>query len=181
MRPSSQQSGVAAPVPAASFDDAYRAHYDDVRRFLHRLGARGADLPELVQECFMTALKRWSTFEASRAVRPWLFGIAFRVNADFRARARQGSEVLGPADAPESREDPEAAAASRQRSVLLERALATLDETKRATFLLHFGEGLSPNEIADSLELPLATVYTRLRSARLELTDAIKRLEGRSP
>ncbi len=178
MRPSPQHSLVAAPPPSASFDDAYRAHYDDVRRFLHRLGARGADLPELVQECFVTALKRWNTFDPTRAARPWLFGIAFRVHADFRARARHGSEVLETFDAPASGDDPERTVAGQQRAVLFQRALATLDETKRATFLLHFGEGLSPAELAEALELPIATIYTRLRTARLELTEAVKRLEG---
>lgn len=182
MTPSPQQSSVAPSPPRESFDDAYRAYYDDVRRFLHRLGARGADLPELVQESFMTALRRWSTFDSSRPVRPWLFGIAFRVNADFRARARHGSEVLQADDgATPAAEDPETMAAGRQRTAVLERALAELDETKRATFLLHYGEALSPAEIADALEVPVATVYTRLRTARLELTEAVKRLEGRAP
>lgn len=128
----------------------------------------------------MTALQRWSSFDQRRPVRPWLFGIAFRVSADHRGRSRHTLEVLVEPD--ENRavasDDPEAAVSTRQRSVLLDRALLKLDEAKRATFLLHFGEGLSPAEIAEALELPLATVYTRLRTARLELTETVKQLSG---
>lgn len=62
--------------------------------------------------------------------------------------------MLESAEATATDYNPETAVGDRQRSALLERALATLDETKRATFLLHFGEGLTPNEIADALELP---------------------------
>lgn len=127
----------------------------------------------------MTALRRWSSFEPSRPVRPWLFGIAFRVNADFRARARHRGEQLEVPEMIGTEQSPETVVANRQRSALLEKALARLDETKRATFLLHFGEGLSPAEVAEALEVPLATVYTRLRTARLELTEALASLEGR--
>lgn len=160
------------------FDTAYRQHYDAVRGFLYRLGAREPDLRDLVQETFATAMRRWPSFDASRPVRPWLLGIAFRTHADERARARHGREELtGEIDAAAD-DDPERAASHRQRRRLLEDALNDIEPARRAAFLLHHVEGLSPQEVAEQMETPLATTYTRLRTARLELTAAMQRLEG---
>lgn len=167
-----------APAPAAAFDVAYRDHYDAVRGFLHRLGARGPDLGDLLQETFLTAMRRWATYDPGRPVRPWLMGIAFRTHADFKARAQHRVEAPGMTAEAVAPDDPEQRVSDGQRSQLVARALETLEGTKRAAFLLHYVEGLSPTEVADAMQTPLATTYTRLRSARLELIDAVRRLEG---
>ncbi|MGC4069779.1 MAG: sigma factor-like helix-turn-helix DNA-binding protein [Polyangiaceae bacterium] len=53
--------------------------------------------------------------------------------------------------------------------------LAKLDASKRETFVLAELEEMTAPEIAAALEVPLNTVYTRLRAARLELEAALAR------
>ena len=57
-------------------------------------------------------------------------------------------------------------------------ALATLDEDKRAVFVLFELEGESCESIAKGLEIPVGTVYSRLHSARKDFTKAHARITG---
>lgn len=161
-----------------TFDEAYRANYSAVRGFLYRLGAREPDLKDLVHDSFATAMRRWHTFDQGRAVRPWLFGVAFRTFADDKARLRHSSETLSDTLEAQANDDPERTTGDRQRLALLARALQTLEPTRRAAFVMHHLDGLTPQEISEAMEAPIATTYTRLRTARLELTEAMRQLEG---
>jgi DNA-directed RNA polymerase specialized sigma24 family protein len=60
---------------------------------------------------------------------------------------------------------------------LLLRLLADLDENKREVFLLTELEGFTAPEIAEALEIPVNTVYSRLRTARETFQSAMARYE----
>ena len=70
--------------------------------------------------------------------------------------------------------------ASLQARTDVERALATLSEAKRVTLLLAEVEGLTCQEIADALAVPIGTVWTRLHAARRELRNTLEGDETRS-
>jgi RNA polymerase sigma-70 factor (ECF subfamily) len=55
----------------------------------------------------------------------------------------------------------------------VERALGSLSEAKRITLLMAEVEGLSCDEIASALAIPVGTVWTRLHAARRELRKAV--------
>ena len=55
----------------------------------------------------------------------------------------------------------------------VERALARLSDAKRVAILLAKVEGLSCDEIAEALQIPVGTVWTRLHAARRELRAAL--------
>jgi RNA polymerase sigma-70 factor (ECF subfamily) len=67
------------------------------------------------------------------------------------------------------------ALAERQDLRLLERALESLDLDQRAVFTLFELEEMSGDDIAEALEIPLGTVYSRLRLARAAFRKAVKR------
>jgi RNA polymerase sigma-70 factor (ECF subfamily) len=69
--------------------------------------------------------------------------------------------------------DPERRATGNQALEVLEGALARLSPKKRAAFVLVELEGLRPEEAARALEIPVATVRTRLFHARSELRRAL--------
>jgi len=71
--------------------------------------------------------------------------------------------------------DPERRASNAQELAVLERALAKLGEKKRAVFVLVELEQLSTEEAAKALEIPPATVRTRLFHARQELQEALRK------
>ena len=58
----------------------------------------------------------------------------------------------------------------------LHRLLSTLDEDRRAAFILADVEGMTAVEIADGLEANVNTIYARIRSARKQLADAYREL-----
>jgi RNA polymerase sigma-70 factor (ECF subfamily) len=68
--------------------------------------------------------------------------------------------------------------ARKQALDLLDRALASIDMGRRAVLVLHEIEQMTAPEIARTLELPLNTVYSRLRVARIELDAELARLSS---
>ena len=77
-------------------------------------------------------------------------------------------------EAPDATRPPdEAAALSQDRQLVLD-ALARVDLDRRAVFIMHDIEGLPIPEIADALQIPTGTAYSRLRQARIEFADAVR-------
>ena len=154
----------------------YGAHSDFVWRSLQHLGVRGADLEDLMQEVFVVVHRKLGDFDGTGRITTWLFGICMRVVARHRRRAyfrfeRQEAEVPEIADA----HTPEDHAATRERALLLERALGRLSLEHRAVFVLFEIEGLGSAEIAETLGVPVGTVHSRLFKARQVVARSLER------
>jgi RNA polymerase sigma-70 factor, ECF subfamily len=149
-----------------------------VRNTLRRLGVAEAEVPDVTQDVFVTVYRRLSTFDRSRPIRPWLFGVAFRVAADHLRLSRHKREVLP--DVRLETEDPtpgpDAALLGQQARALARRALTFLDVRHRTVLVMHDLWDQPANEIAQALKIPLKTVYTRLRIARERFTAAAGRI-----
>ena len=105
--------------------------------------------------------------EAGASAKGWLFGIALRVARDYRRRQKRKPTVSFDADAaPSSAANPFDDIAVAQAGRVLERFLATLDDDRRAVFVLSELEEMSAPEISTVLGTGVNTVYSRLRSAR---------------
>src|SRR5262249_19111441 len=76
----------AAASRAARFRAIYEREAPYVWRTLRRLGVRARDLEDVTHDAFMAAYRRFDDYDAARAIRPWLFGFAFRLAADYRKR-----------------------------------------------------------------------------------------------
>jgi RNA polymerase sigma-70 factor (ECF subfamily) len=164
------------PEIAVIFDE----HFDHVWNALRRLGVREADLEDLVHEVFLRVYARLADYDATRPIRPWLCGFAYRVAADHRRLARHRVEVLGTAV---EAVDPVLPADERiyvdEQRALLETALSALDFDHRAVLVLHDVDEIPVPAIAQELGIPLNTAYSRLRTAREDLAAAVKRLKSR--
>jgi RNA polymerase sigma-70 factor (ECF subfamily) len=126
----------------AAFDEVYEREFEYVWRTLGRFGVPHADLDDGVHEVFLVLYRRWHELDRKDALRPWLFGVARRVAAGLRAKQREA-----PSDAePVTTADPLAA----QRD-LLWRALATLDDDRRAVVILHDLEGQNASNSVPSV------------------------------
>jgi RNA polymerase sigma factor (sigma-70 family) len=178
-KPSSPEAAAGLEPPAfTSCVTAFDREFDFVYRALRRQGVSSADAEDLAQEVFVVMWRRWRDYQRDRPLRPWLAGIALHVAQKHARRHRRelpGGEV-DPADGREHPEDHLAAAHAR-RVVLA--ALALMPERHRTPLVLHELDELSVQEIAAGLSVPLATVYTRLRRARLAFAKAVRKLEGR--
>ena len=165
-------------VQLASFRAMYEANVDFVWRNLRRLGVPEADTPDRTQEVFVVAHKRFSDFEdRGHGPRAWLFQIILRVASEHRRHKRRHPEDADGGVAQDRQIiDAEQTSELARREALeqLDRALATVDVDRRAVLVLHEVEEMTAPEIAESLGIPVNTVYSRLRVARVELEAALR-------
>jgi RNA polymerase sigma-70 factor (ECF subfamily) len=145
---------------------------------LRRLGIRPSDLEDLTQEVFLRAFRSFADYDRARPLRPWLFSIAYRLAADHRSLARHRYEV-GADPATETADPmpgPEENLEAKRARDLTARALEAIALDRRAVFVLHELNGHSVPELAEALDVPLNTAYSRLRLARAEFAKEVRRL-----
>jgi RNA polymerase sigma-70 factor (ECF subfamily) len=169
--------------PALRVEDVYRENFDFVWRSLRHLGLADADVEDAVQDVFLVVHAKLSTFEHRAQVTTWIYGICLRVAQARRRRAYVRRELpTDPVDMPvdAAREgDAEAALERRQAEDLLDQVLDTMPIEQRAVFTLFELDGRTSEQIAELCEIPLGTVYSRLRLAREAFRRATVRLEAR--
>jgi RNA polymerase sigma-70 factor (ECF subfamily) len=162
------------------FPSLYKAQFAYAWKTLRRLGVFERDLPDVTHDLFVVVLRMLDQYDSSRPIKPWLFGIAFRVVSDYRRSARVTREVLEaiPEVADRGPGVDEQVATAQARALLM-RALGELDLDRRAVVVMHDLDGQPAPDIATALDIPLATAYSRLRLGREDLSAAVKRLRAR--
>jgi RNA polymerase sigma-70 factor (ECF subfamily) len=166
----------ASAADVARFEAVYRSEVNGVWRFLYRLGIKPPTTEDLTHQTFLVAFTRWRHLDAARPVGPWLRGIAWRIAADHRRLHQHREAPLEElADSPAA---PAAAAdeqlASRRALKALEEALGQLNSEQRAVFVMHELESMPIDEIAQAMEAPVPTTYSRLRLARERLVKQLQ-------
>ena len=153
--------------------DAFERELDYVFWTLQRLGARPNDTEDLLQDVFTVLHRNWPTLDVTRPLRPWLFGVAFRVVQSHRRRQARETprDDLDPIDAAP---DPEVALQTREALASLTLALQRVPEARRSVVVLHDLEGVEVSEIARQLSITRFGVYARLRKGRKELASAVR-------
>jgi RNA polymerase sigma-70 factor (ECF subfamily) len=158
--------------------DVFQQEFDYLCRTLRRLGVRTADVEDVAHEVFLVLMRRWDDYDASRALRPWLFGIAFRVVASHRRKSAR--EVPHAVVEPEDpRPKPEQKVVSDEARAIVLEALERVPMERRAVLIMHDLDDTSMHEIASALSIPLFTGYSRLRKSRKEFEAAVRLIEKR--
>lgn len=159
---------------AADFDALYAEHFQFVWRCLRGLGVATTQLEDAAQDVFVVVHQRLHTFEHTAALRSWIFGIVRRIAYRYRRTAQRKPSVALPADeAPTCEPGPQEHIQDVQAAHFVDCFVSGLSDRKREVFVLGVLEGLTVPEIAEALEVPLNTVYTRLRRARAEFREAL--------
>lgn len=138
-------------------------------RYARALVRDPADAEELVHETLLRAYERRAGFDPRRALRPWLFSILHNLYVDgYRRRqmeARAAEAMTGdPVAAP-----PPPDADTRVQLAQVHQAFTRLPEAQRAALHLVAVEGLSYQDAADTLAIPVGTLMSRLSRARSAL------------
>jgi RNA polymerase sigma-70 factor, ECF subfamily len=170
---------------ATALDDdfaaLYRHHLDYVWHSVRRLGVDERDLEDVTHEVFMVVHRRLADYDRSRPLKPWLFGIAFRVASDYRraaARRVEPRDDLADEKADSGRHSPERLVERREAMSLVQRAIAALTPDDRAVFVAVDLDGGAVTIVAEELGIPLNTAYSRLRRARLAITAELGQPAG---
>jgi RNA polymerase sigma-70 factor (ECF subfamily) len=170
----------AARLRSQAFQAIFKTESSYVWKTLKRLGVPDRDLQDVTHDVFMTVHRRFDDYDATRPVRPWLFGIAFRTALRYRELARNQREVMGdPVEVADETPSADEQLVAHQARQLLLQALASVDLEQRAAFVMHDIDGFSVPEIATALAVPLNTVYSRLRLARERVKANLLRLRLR--
>jgi RNA polymerase sigma-70 factor (ECF subfamily) len=161
----------------AFFDHYHRVVFAYLWRMLSPRVSR-ALVEDLTQETFLRAFAALPRFSPNGAARPssWLLTIATRLALnEIRRQRRNPGDLSGTEAMPVSAGcTTDEAVARRALGRLLAREIAEMQPEFRSVFLLREYHGLSYEEIADALELPLGTVQSRLARARASLRAALK-------
>jgi RNA polymerase sigma-70 factor (ECF subfamily) len=182
----SMTTAMTAATPTLDFQALYREQFQYVFRTLRRLGVRQAEIDDLAQEVFTVVFRRLGDYDPDRPVQPWLFGIAFRIASVYhRTRSRRIVEIVPDSidfvddAAPGPEAGPEESLDDRRARRLVLQALDSLDLAQRAVFVMHDIDGQPARAIADTLGVPLNTVYSRLRVARARFATRVRKLKSR--
>jgi RNA polymerase sigma-70 factor (ECF subfamily) len=160
------------------FNRLYEAELDYVWASLRRLGVPSASLEDICHDVFVTAWRKIADYDPNRPIRPWLFGIAYRLASDLRNRAYQQREVLDDeADAVDESRGPHEQAEQAQAKATVARALQQIPIERRGVFVMHDIDGTPIPEIAETFGIPLNTAYSRLRLARRDFEQAVSKMQ----
>jgi RNA polymerase sigma factor (sigma-70 family) len=173
-------------VISDSFDDSrafamiFDRHFKSVYRFVvARCGVNAAE--DVTSEIFITAFEKRSSFKRVPSARPWLLGIANNVVARHLDKHYASIDVLRQYLSGESGELPDPLASIEQRESDSElkqevaSAIGRLNHGDRDALLLFCWEGLSYEEVAATLKIPIGTVRSRISRARRQVGDSISK------
>jgi RNA polymerase sigma-70 factor (ECF subfamily) len=158
--------GRARAGDQGAFGTLVRRHQQRIFGLGARLLGNGSDADDLVQETFLRAWRALDRFDENRPLAPWLVRIATnRALQVLETRSRRPAEELTETlrwEGPSPDEEVDQA----RRRVEVMKALNALPDDQRTILVLRAYEGLSYREIADTLEVPIGTVMSRLARAR---------------
>ncbi|WP_282363114.1 sigma-70 family RNA polymerase sigma factor [Pseudomonas sp. PS01297] len=148
------------------FDEQLRELMPSLRRFALSLTRHASNADDLVQNCLERALGSVASKRPDGDLRAWLFTILYRQFVDNHRRTRRYARML------EFFTGRDEAQPSTERTVIAQTTLQAFDQLsteQRALLLWISVEGLSYQQVADILEVPIGTVMSRLSRARQAL------------
>jgi RNA polymerase sigma-70 factor (ECF subfamily) len=164
-----------------SLTDEVERHRAALTRYIRSLVRNASEAEDLAQETFLRAHRQRSELRDPAALESWLYHIATHVSIDLlRQRARTVQRQVDSAveDLPiADRERPSQLTVIQQTEMgeCVQHYVAGLSDAYKAVLLMHDADGLTANEIAHLLQLPLTTVKMRLHRARRQLGMVLKK------
>ncbi len=160
----------------AAFVTLVKRHQQRIHSLLERLCGCPETARDLAQETFLSAFRHLHTFEQRSEFSTWLYRIACNHAASANRRRRPHAlpvAVASPIAAGTSVSARMEQAELKQR---LAAALDQLDEGQRQAVVLCDMQGATYEEIAETLDIPVGTVRSRLHRGRMQLRQLVKNL-----
>jgi RNA polymerase sigma-70 factor (ECF subfamily) len=158
-------------VEPAAFAGIFERHASAVGGYARRrVGLDAVD--DVLSETFLIAFRKRSSFVGEESARPWLLGIATRVIHRYRSSEERQwrASVAEPAQVVASHEASSDAALDASSAMRrLGPRIAALSPRERDVLLLFAWEGLTYEQIAAALSIPIGTVRSRLNRVRQKL------------
>lgn len=161
-----------------AFEALVRRYEGPLYRFFARLAGDPHLAEDLFQETFLRAFKNRTLFDPKRRFAPWLYGIGVIAWKDHQRKEARASLNLQRGEGVLQVPDQDTPAEEVERHELQEvvrEEIGHLPEELRVIILLRHYQGLSYEEIAEALHLPLGTVRSRLHYALARLKERLGR------
>ena len=158
-----------------AFEEIVRRYQKRVYAVALRIVRRHDVADDVAQDTFIRAWRALASFDLTRPFGPWICRIAanLAVNHVRSPRAREEGLPEGHAEQPAPAADALEGVLEAEAQAVLGRALLALPAEQRAVFVLRVNHELSYKEIAETLELEVGTVMSRLSRAREKLREAL--------
>lgn len=173
-----------------AFETLVLSYEKNVYNLALRMVKNPEDASDMAQEAFIRAYNSLASFRGESKFSVWLYRIVSNVCLDFlRSRTRHPTVSLSvendegeetELDIPDESQSPEALLERRLTRDSVRRGLDALSEEYRQILLLREIQGLSYDEIAETLSMELGTVKSRIFRARKKLCDFLLR-DGNIP
>jgi RNA polymerase sigma-70 factor (ECF subfamily) len=153
----------------------FMRHHARVYRFVVRQTGSEMVADDVANEVFLELWKQAPGFEGRSEVSTWLLGIArFKALSALRKRKEEQIDDDEAAAVPDDSDTPEVLAMKEDKSAALRRMIDALPQEHRIVIDLAYYHGKSVTEIGEVLDIPVATVKTRMFYARKKLGEALK-------
>jgi RNA polymerase sigma-70 factor (ECF subfamily) len=157
-----------------AFGELVLTYYQGVINVVYRLSGEMPLAEDIAQETFIRAWTKLDSYRPVGSFRIWLYRIATNAALDVLRRRKEEVDIEDlPLPAPGL--GIEQSLIRQEQAELVRQAVLGLPEASRSVLVLREYEGLSYQEIADSLEIPIGTVMSRLAYARGKLKEILTR------
>ena len=170
-----------------AFERLLDQYQQPVYRFVYRLLEDPADAPDVTQEVFVKVFRKVGEFRGDAGLKTWIYRIAINEASNRRrwfARHRKNEVSVDSAaegalsDAEwfiDRRGTPFDLLSRAEVRIAIHKTLGEIDQRLRVAVILRDIEGLSYNEIADTLQVSLGTVKSRILRGREAMKSKLRR------
>ncbi len=160
-----------------AFGELVERYVEKLRRYGRRFFSDSEDIDDLIQDSFLKAYANIQSFDTSRRFSPWIYRIAHNEIVN-RLRSRITDDLAIDLDLvfPHLRavEEADTETTLREMREVLEEHLPAINVKYREALILYFYEELSYKEIAEVLQIPIATVGVRINRGKALLRKEIE-------
>lgn len=163
----------------AAFEELVRLYEKRVLALTNRMCRNPEDAAEAAQEAFISAWQGLKFFRGDSSFSTWLYRLASNACVDLLRREGRHQTAAGPSlndeetkiDVPDTAATPHEAAEQRELRELIEEGLQSLTPDHRQVLILREMHQLSYDEIAQSLDIDVGTVKSRISRGRKQLRN----------
>ena len=153
-----------------AFGELVCLHYTAVIQVAYHMCGNTQAAEDTAQETFLKAWQHLPDYRPQGQLRSWLYRITVNTALDMlRREAKLTPDDVDEMPLADGNPGPEAVAVANERAALVQQAVLALPPASRAVLVLREYRGLSYQEIAETLDIPVGTVMSRLNYARGQL------------
>ena len=156
-----------------AFGELVRRHREAVITVVYRMCGDVRLAEDAAQEAFVRAWQHLPGYRPRSPFRNWVYRIAVNAALDALRALHQEREAVDMDALASLDERPETRVEREEQAGRVRQAVLSLPPASRAVLVLREYEGLSYQEIADTLDIPIGTVMSRLNYARGRLREAL--------